>query len=296
MKVLVTGANGQLGFELQATCPAHVQLIATDAHTLDITQTSQIEAAIESHRPDVIINAAAYTAVDKAETDRENAWRINATAPGLLAGVVASYCNAGQAIRLVQVSTDFVFEGQQAIPYLPDDPAKPLSVYGASKLAGEQAVQQHLPDALIVRTSWLYSSHGHNFVKTMLRLMQEKPQLGVVSDQFGTPTWARTLATTLWGCIDQQAQGIFHCSDQGAASWYDFAVAIQEEALALGMLDRTIPIKPIRTNEYPLPAQRPAFSVLDKRSTENLLDIALPHWRVSLRQMFLQLKQATANT
>lgn len=293
IKVLVTGASGQLGFELQVTCPARYMLIATDADTLDITQPAQIEAALDQYQPNVIINAAAYTAVDKAESDEANAWRINATALELLANAIVARRTNGQVIRFVNISTDFVFDGQQATPYLPDSPTKPLSVYGASKLAGEQAVQRLLADALIVRTAWLYSAHGHNFVKTMLRLMADKPQLGVVYDQVGTPTWARTLANTLWALLDKQAQGIFHCADNGVASWYDFAVAIQAEALALGMLTQPIPIKPIRSAAYPTPAQRPAFSVMDKHATENLLATSLPHWRDSLRAMLGELKQQT---
>lgn len=291
IKVLVTGASGQLGFELQATCPARYVLIAMDAETLDITQSAQIEAALDQYQLNVIINAAAYTAVDKAESDEANAWRINAIAPELLANAILARRSKEQSIRLVQILTDFVFDGQQATPYLPDARTKPLNVYGASKLAGEQAVQGLLADALIVRTAWLYSVHGHNFVKSMLRLMAEKPQLGVVYDQVGAPTWARTLANTLWALLDKQAQGIFHCADNGVASWYDLAVAIQAETLALGMLTNAISIKPIRSEAYPTPAQRPAFSVMDKHATENLLATSLPHWRDSLRAMLGELKQ-----
>jgi dTDP-4-dehydrorhamnose reductase len=290
MKILLTGANGQLGHELQTSCPSSIEIITTDADTLDITQTAQLEAALETWQPDVVINAAAYTAVDKAESDQENAWRINGTAPGLLAAAIARQRKAGQQIRLVHVSTDFIFDGQQSTPYLPEAPAAPLSVYGSSKLAGEQAVLAELPDALITRTSWLYSSHGHNFVKTMLRLMNEKEQLGVVYDQVGTPTWAHTLANNIWGLLAKQAQGIFHCADSGVASWYDFAIAIQAEALQMGLLDRAIPIKPIRSRAYPLPAQRPAFSVMDKQSTEDLLGETSPYWRDSLRSMLTELK------
>lgn len=296
IKVLVTGANGQLGFELRQTCPANVTLIATDAETLDITQPRQIAAALADHQPDVVINAAAYTAVDKAEAERETAWLINATAPEYLAQAIVQQQQAGKNIRLVQVSTDFVFSGQQSTPYQPEDLPQPLSVYGASKLAGEQAVLKHLTDALVVRTSWLYSGHGHNFVKTMLRLMREKTQLGIVYEQVGTPTWARTLASCIWALLERQAQGIYHCSDQGVASWYDFAYAIQQEALALKLLDKAIPIKAIRTEEYPLPAKRPAFSVMDKRSTESALATPLPHWQHSLRQMLLELSTNRNNT
>lgn len=278
--VLITGACGQLGSELQATCPAHMTLIPTDHDTLDITQPAQVAAALATHQPEAIINAAAYTAVDKAETDSERAYAINYHAAANLAQQAAQH-----GIYLLHISTDFVFDGQQSTPYLPTDPPRALGVYGASKLAGERAVSDYCPSACIVRTSWLYSAYGNNFVKTMLRLMRERDSLGVVADQVGTPTWTRTLADTLWAFITQRPQGIWHCSDNGVASWYDFAVAIQEEALALGLLERAIPIRPLRTAEYPTPARRPAYSVMDKRATEDLLGYTLPHWRVSLRRL-----------
>ncbi|MGB1010302.1 MAG: SDR family oxidoreductase, partial [Thiolinea sp.] len=184
--VLLTGANGQLGYELQQSAPATINLIATSSETLDITRSRQINLAIEQYQPDCIINAAAYTAVDKAESDDEQAYLVNNTAPALIAQAIAARAEKGQRIQLIQVSTDFVFDGQQATPYTPDtETNSPLGVYGASKLAGEQAVTRYLPDALIIRTSWLYSAHGNNFVKSMLRLMQEKEQLGIVYDQVG---------------------------------------------------------------------------------------------------------------
>lgn len=288
MKILITGTNGQLGSELQATCPAGMVLIPTDYDTLDITQPAQITEALEHHQPSVIINAAAYTAVDKAESDSERAYAINHLAAETLAKEATQ-----RGLYLVQVSTDFVFDGLQSIPYLPDDEARPLGVYGASKLAGEQAVLTHCPTACIIRTSWLYSAYGQNFVKTMLRLMAERDALGVVADQIGTPTWTGTLATAIWALIQQKPQGILHCADNGVAGWYDFAVAIQEEALALGILEKVIPISPLRTEEYPTPARRPAFSVMDKRATEALLGYTLPHWRVSLRQMLTELPTVT---
>lgn len=293
--VLITGANGQLGYELQKTVPAHIRLIATDVDTLDITRSRQISQAIEQHQPDCIINGAAYTAVDKAEEDDETAYLINNTAAALIAQAIAARIEQGHpAIRMIQVSTDFVFDGEQSTPYLPDAPTdNPLGVYGASKLAGEQSVMKYLPDALIVRTSWLYSAHGHNFVKSMLRLMQEKEELGIVYDQIGSPTWAATLAETIWTLLDQNTSGIYHCSDNGVASWYDFAAAIQELALESGLLTQAIPLKPIRSHAYPTPAQRPAYSVMDKATTEQQLGRTLPHWRDSLRAMLDELKQTT---
>nr|CAA6828658.1 MAG: dTDP-4-dehydrorhamnose reductase (EC [uncultured Thiotrichaceae bacterium] len=295
--VLITGANGQLGYELQKTAPAHIRVIATDSETLDITRSRQISLALEEHEPDCIINAAAYTAVDKAESDSETAYLINNTAAALIAQAITTRIEDGKpAIKMIQVSTDFVFDGQQATPYTPDSPThSPLGVYGASKLAGEQAVARYLPDALIVRTSWLYSAHGNNFVKSMLRLMQEKEQLGIVYDQVGSPTWAATLADTIWALFDQNSRGIYHCSDNGVASWYDFAAAIQEQAVELGMLKQSIPLNPIRSSEYPTPAQRPAYSVMDKSTTEQVTGNTLPHWRTSLHLMLTELKQQTDN-
>lgn len=290
--VLITGANGQLGYELQHTCPAHIRIIATDYQTLDITDAGQIQAALATHQPDCVINGAAYTAVDKAETDRDAAYAINATAAGLMAEAIAQ---SAKPIRLVHISTDFVFDGSQSLPYATDAATNPLGVYGASKQQGEALIQQHLPQALLIRTSWLYSTHGHNFVKSMLRLMKEKEQLGVVYDQVGTPTWARTLAQTIWRLIDQNTSGLLHCSDNGVASWYDFAIAIQEEALRLGLLERRIPVNPIRSSAYPTPAQRPAFSVMDKHLTEQALGYRLPYWRDSLNAMLAELKQQTPN-
>jgi dTDP-4-dehydrorhamnose reductase len=290
MKTLLIGANGQLGTELQATCPADIHLIPTDSNTLDITREEQVIAALEQHQPDILINAAAYTAVDKAESDAERAYAINHLAAETLARETAK-----RGIYLLHVSTDFVFDGKQSTPYTPTDPTNPLGVYGASKLAGEQAVLEYGKLACIVRTSWLYGD-GHNFVKTMLRLMAERESLGVVYDQVGTPTWTYTLAQTLWAFTQHKPAGLFHCADNGVASWYDFALAIQEEAMALGMLDKAIPVKALRTAEYPLPAKRPAFSVMDKSTTEQWLGYTFPHWRVSLRQMLAELKTQTAKT
>ena len=284
MRVLLTGADGQLGHELIRSCPAGTSLIATDVDTLDITDSSAVEAKLVAESPDWVINSAAYTAVDKAESDLDAATAINATA----AGTIATLCRE-QAVRLVQVSTDFVFDGSASTPYLPEDKPGPLGVYGATKLAGEEAVLQALPDALVLRTSWLYSAHGANFVKSMLNLMQSKDELGIVYDQVGSPTWASTLANGVWGLIEKDASGIHHCSDNGVASWYDFAVAIQEEALSAGLLSKAIPVRPIRSSEYPTPAKRPAYSVMDKRSTETLLGEHFPHWRVSLRGMLTEL-------
>ncbi|PID48982.1 MAG: dTDP-4-dehydrorhamnose reductase [Proteobacteria bacterium] len=293
-KVLLTGAQGQLGYELQKTVEGDTQLIATDNDTLNICDAEQLKSALAKHQPDWVINAAAYTAVDKAESDQEAAYAVNAHAPALLAQAIAEQ-NKQQAtaIRLIHISTDFVFNGQQSTPYSTEATTDPLGVYGASKLAGEQAVLQHLPEAIIIRTAWLYSSHGNNFVKTMLRLMQEKNQLDIVYDQVGSPTWARTLALVIWDLMGKNVQGVLHCSDNGVASWYDFAIAIQEEALQLGLLKRKITLKPIGSKAYPTPAQRPAFSVMDKSRTESAIGYSLPYWRTTLRAMLEELHYKT---
>lgn len=295
IKVLLIGAGGQLGLELQATCPGFIDLVPLSRIGLDICQTEQIATVLATHRPDVIINAAAYTAVDKAESDVDNAYAVNELAVAALAKAVAEWNQREpqQLIYLLHVSTDFVFDGKQSSPYAPIDIANPQGVYGASKLAGEKAVLAYCPTAGIVRTSWLYSVHGHNFVKTILRLAAERAALGVVADQVGSPTWAQTLAKTLWAFCSLKPPGIFHCSDNGVASWYDFALAIQEEAQALGLIDQLKPVTPLRTEEYPTSACRPAYSVLDKRTTEECLGYKLPHWRASLRNMLIELKQNT---
>lgn len=286
---LITGAAGQLGCELQATAPAGVRVVALDRHGLDITDPEAVRRVFGELRPDVVLNAAAYTAVDRAEEEEALALAINAEGPGHLAAACASTGTA-----LIHVSTDFVFAGDSGHPYLPDAPTGPQGAYGRSKLAGERAVQRAHPRAMIVRTGWVYSSFGSNFVKTMLRLMRERDTLSVVCDQVGTPTWARGLATALWSAVDQPLlQGVYHWSDAGVCSWYDFAVAIAEEATALGLLRQLPVVQPIPASAYPTPARRPACSVLDKQSTWEALQRVPPHWRVQLRSMLQTLKESS---
>jgi len=286
MNILLIGSNGQLGWELQRTVPDGISLTSLDYPEIDIRNPESVRQTINLYSPDWVINAAAYTAVDKAEADIENAYAVNATGIQYLAEAVQS--SGG---RLAHVSTDFVFSGEQAIPYRSTDVPSPCCVYGQSKLQGEQALMQTLPErSFVIRTAWLYSAHGQNFVKTMLRLMSEKEELSVVDDQFGTPTWAKGLALALWRGIENDLVGTFHWSDAGVASWYDFAVAIQEEAYPLGLLDRSIPIQPVSTDQYPTPAQRPPFSVLEKRSTWDALTMEGTHWRKQLRLMLGELK------
>lgn len=277
MKALIVGANGQLGRSLAANAPEGVAVVAHGSDALDITDAEAVHAVVAAERPDFLFNAAAYTAVDKAESDEAAALAVNATAVGHLAAAARA-----AAARFIHVSTDFVFDGRQGVPYAPDAPTAPIGAYGRTKLAGEAAAGA---DALIVRTAWVYAPTGGNFVRTMLRLMAERPEVRVVADQVGTPTYAPGLAAALWTLAGQGARGIHHYTDSGAASWYDFAVAIQEEALAAGLLDRRVPVLPIATADYPTPARRPFYSVLDKTATFAALGQPAPHWRVQLRAM-----------
>ena len=285
MKALITGAGGQLGQALQAAAPKGVVLLPLGRDALDIGDAAAVEALVKAEKPDLILNAAAYTAVDKAEGDAAQAYRINAEAPAHLARAAAAV-----GARLVHVSTDFVFDGQSARAYLPGDPANPLGVYGASKRAGEEAVLAALPHALIVRTAWVHAATGHNFVKTMLRVMGERGRVSVVADQIGTPTHAASLARAIWALVAADAMGVHHFTDAGVASWYDFAVAIAEEAYALGLIGAA-EVLPIATSEYPTPARRPAFGLLDKTTTWAITGVPR-HWRQELRLMLAELKEA----
>lgn len=279
MKVLITGAGGQLGRALIAVAPDDTTVRGVTRQQLDIADASAVESALREFRPDVIINAAGFTRVDDAETEREAARRANATGPAVLAA-------AGRRLGawLVQVSTDYVFDGEQSRPYSPPAPTNPLSVYGRTKLQGEQAVARELPaHSTVVRTSWLYAADGRNFLTTMLRLMKSRPQLTVVSDQIGAPTSATGVAQVLWAFTRRRASGVYHWCDSGVASWYDFAVAIAEEAVSVGVLASSPPILPITSADYPTAARRPPYSILDKRDTERLLGIAALHWRRALR-------------
>lgn len=276
-RALIVGGRGQLGRGLAATAPAGIEIVSHDVDTLDITDRIAVGALVEAVRPDVLLNAAAYTAVDKAETEEAAAFAVNAAAVGILAEAAR-----GVGARFVHVSTDFVFDGAAGIPYAPDALTNPLSAYGRTKRAGEIAAGD---DGLIVRTAWVYAPTGGNFVRTMLRLMAERPEVRVVADQIGTPTYAPDLAAALWAMAGKDARGLHHYTDSGAASWYDFAVAIQEEALAAGLLEKAVPVIPIATADYPTPARRPFYSVLDKSSTNAVLGAPAPHWRTNLRRM-----------
>ena len=287
--VMITGAAGQLGYELQRLVPEGTSVLAVDIEALDLTDAEAVDTFIALHRPAVIINGAAYTAVDRAEEQQELAHAVNVTAAASLAASAARY-----DARVIQISTDFVFGGVTERPWQPLDVTAPQSVYGATKRDGERAVLETLREnALVIRTAWLYSSHGGNFVKTMLRLMRERDEVKVIADQIGTPTWANSLARTIWAAAQApDASGILHWTDAGVASWYDFAVAIQEEALARGLLTRAVPVSPIPTSAYPTPARRPSYSLLDKTETTRVLGVTPAHWRANLRLMLDELPHA----
>lgn len=282
MTLLVAGGDGQVARALVAQAGPGVVALGRDR--LDIADPPTIEAALAAHRPELIVNAAGYTAVDRAEAEPAQAFRTNGDGPGHLAAAAARH-----GARFVHLGSDFVFDGRQGGAYAPDDPPAPLGVYGASKAAGEAAVRAAVPAALIVRTAWVYAAHGANFMLTMLRLMAERAEVRVVCDQIGTPTHARSLARAILALDKARASGIHHFTDAGVASRYDFAVAIQEEALALGLLARRVPVIPVRTADYPTPAPRPACAVLDTAATYALLGAPAAHWRVELRLALAEL-------
>ncbi|MFT6284939.1 MAG: dTDP-4-dehydrorhamnose reductase [Arenicella sp.] len=279
--IIVIGKNGQLALELTS-------LLGNNPHQclgrddINISDFASMNATLKELKPTAIINASAYTAVDKAESEPETAFELNHLAVKNLA-LYAKH----NAVFLVHVSTDYVFGGDKGTPYKTTDDYHPQGVYGASKAAGEKSILELCPDhACIIRTSWVYSCHGNNFVKTMLRLMQEKPELGVIDDQIGTPTSANALASCCIIAVLNKVNGIHHFTDAGVASWYDFACAIQDIALSLGMLQKTIPIKPVPSSAYPTPAKRPHYSVLDKSSLMDSFDGLQPqHWRVELTKV-----------
>jgi dTDP-4-dehydrorhamnose reductase len=271
-----------LAWELEQLAPKTYDVISVGKDELDITNEKLVSDFIAEHKPDLVINAAAYTAVDQAEKNVDIAYAVNE----LGVKYVAHACKK-IGTRVLHISTDFIFDGTSTSPYQTDAKPNPLNVYGASKLAGDIALNEILPEAsVIVRTAWVYSANGNNFVKSMLRLMQEKPQLGIIYDQVGTPTWAKGLAQWLWIIAGKpKVTGTFHWTDAGVASWYDFAIAIQELGLEKGLLKNPIPVLPISTSAYPTPAKRPAFSVIDKSSAEEVSGLNTTHWRKQLSAM-----------
>lgn len=285
MKVLLTGARGQVGRMLLEARPSDTEVLALTHIDLDIRDAAAVRERILRDLPDLIINAAAYTAVDRAESEPEVAHAINAEGPRHLAAAARD-----TGARLIHISTDFVFDGAASTPYRPDAPTNPLSVYGKTKKDGEQAVSETLAGrGVIVRTAWVYAAHGANFMHTMLRVMRARGEVRVVADQVGTPTSARALAQVLWQiAARREIQGIHHWTDAGVASWYDFAVAIAEEGAQLGLVPPTVAVMPIATEEYPTAARRPSYSVLDKRTLTSL-GLTPVHWRRRLREVMREL-------
>jgi dTDP-4-dehydrorhamnose reductase len=281
MRVLVTGAGGLLGQALLRSAPGGIVVRALARAELDIADAGAVSVALRELRCELVINAAAFTRVDAAESQSQEAQRVNAIGPAVLAAA----CRASGA-WLAQVSTDYVFDGAQSEPYVPSSTPNPLNVYGRSKLAGERAVIDELGErCTVVRTSWVYGTGHRNFVTTMLDRFARPEAVRVVSDQIGVPTHVAGLARVLWALCERRAPGMWHWSDSGVASWYDFAVAIAEESTALRAGAAAPPLVPIRSAEYPSAARRPRFSVLDKHATEDLLGMRAPHWRVALREV-----------
>ncbi len=285
--VLLVGGSGQLGCDLRASVPPGVRLHAPDRIELDLLDDASVARQLDACEPDLVINAAAYTAVERAESERELAFAVNGTGVRRLAAGVAE-----RGGRLIHVSTDFVFDGESSRAYRPGDAPSPLSVYGASKLDGELAVAELIPErSLIVRTSWLYSAHGSNFVLTMLRLLAERPRVEVVADQLGSPTWAATLAGAIWGWAGRPAAtGLRHWADDGVASWYELATATAEEAIAAGRIDHPARIEPIPAADYPSRVVRPQRSALDASESYAELDLEPLPWREALRRMLRSMR------
>lgn len=284
MNILITGCNGQLGNEMQLLEKNHTEhrWFNTDVQELDITDQEAINQFVQENQIDGIVNCAAYTAVDKAESDRQLATSLNAVAPAYLAAAVEE-----RGGWFIQISTDYVFNGTNHKPYVENDTPCPDSVYGSTKLAGELAAQKFCNRTMIIRTAWLYSTFGNNFVKTMIRLGKEKEQLGVIFDQIGTPTYARDLAAAIMTAIEKGIQpGVYHFSNEGVISWYDFAKAIHRLA---GIT--TCHVRPLHTKEYPTPAHRPAYSVLDKTKIKQTYSIEIPYWEESLSECIENLRK-----
>ena len=275
--ILITGANGQLGNEMRLLSSENNQYnyFFTDVQELDICDEQAIQKFVTENQIDVIVNCAAYTAVDKAEDNADLCGKLNTVAPGYLAKAAES-----RGAAMIQVSTDYVFNGTNHIPYTEEEPTCPASVYGNTKLEGEQNVMTNCSKAIVIRTAWLYSTFGNNFVKTMIRLGMERESLGVVFDQIGTPTYARDLARAIYAAINKGiVPGIYHFSNEGVCSWYDFTLAIHRIA---GI--STCKVNPLHTADYPSKAARPHYSVLDKTKIKKTFDIEIPHWEVSLQE------------
>ena len=281
MKFFLAGSKGMLASDLLPLLKTRGEVITGDLPDFDITDLDSSRRTLHEARPDVVINCAAYTAVDKAEEEKERAYAVN----GRGAGNLALICRDIRS-KLIHISTDFVFDGKNNRPYVEDAGVNPLSVYGSSKLAGEALVSESSDENLTIRTSWLFGLHGNNFVKTIMRLAGEREELGIVFDQTGTPTYTKDLAEAILNLIDSEARGIYHFSNEGVCSWYDFAYAVIENMRRKGHPIKLKRLNPIRTEDYPLPAERPAYSVLDKGKYKKLTSKNIPHWSEGLKQYF----------
>lgn len=293
--ILVTGANGQVGWELQRNAAYSGKIVALDRDALDLSSLDAIRQTLREIRPDIIINPAAYTAVDKAEAEPDLAMIVNGIAPGVLAEE-AKKLDA----LLVHYSTDYVFDGVKSSPYVETDAPNPQSAYGKSKLAGEQAIQAVGGKHLILRTSWVYGVHGGNFVKTILRLARERSELRIVADQFGAPTWARMLARAamdMAGRFEPEKSGVYHLVAGGRTSWFDFAEAIigQARRYDAALAGKPLTIRPITTEEYPLPAKRPANSSLSTEKVGRTFGVTLPNWEQELAECMEAYYRASAS-
>lgn len=286
MRILLTGATGQIGFEvLRAFSQSGHEVIAPVRRELDFLNPGQVADRVGRFQADWVINCAAYTHVDRAESEVEQAFVVNRDSAARLAEAVAGYGG-----NVLHVSTDFVFDGKQSRPYREEDEAHPLSVYGRSKWEGEQAVRTALPEAIILRTAWVYGVHGHNFVKTILKAAREGKPLRVVNDQLGSPTWAHEIAGVIRTLVQNRARGTYHYTNAGSTSWHGFATAIIAGATAAGFTLETTAVEAIPTSGYPTPARRPAYSVLDTGKIQSLLTAPIPHWRDSLDRMLKELR------
>ncbi len=284
MKILVTGSNGQLGLSLKEILKdTDIEAVYTDVAELDITNKEEVDRFVEDLRPDYIVNCAAYTAVDKAETDDLLASKINTEAVGYIAQAAAK-----NGAKVIHVSTDYVFAGNSCRPYDENDEPYPQSIYGRTKLEGEGVLTAFCPDSIIIRTAWLYSEYGSNFVKTMLRLGKEKGAVKVVCDQIGTPTYASDLARVILNILltETPSPGIYHFTNEGVASWYDFAKTI----FRLSGLEERVEVTPVGTEEYPSAAKRPLYSVLNKNKIKKTFNIKIPYWENSLKKCLKQMK------
>jgi dTDP-4-dehydrorhamnose reductase len=286
VNTLILGSEGQVGWALLAAAPRNIAVTGLGRRDLDITDEAAVLSCVRKLKPEVIINAAAYTAVDRAESESNAAHRVNAEGARYIA-LAARDCGS----RLVQISTDFVFDGSASSPYRVAHPTNPLNVYGKTKRAGEEAVLEvWARQTVVLRTAWVYASKGSNFVLTMLRNLGSKGAVRVVADQIGTPTSAASLSRTIWQIVQRpELCGIYHWTDAGVASWYDFAVAIAEEGSQLGLLPANVVVSPIGTDEYPTAARRPSYSVLDKSDLMSL-GMAPAHWRTELRGVLQELR------